>query len=492
MREAYTVAAIRAGEEAAFAWTAEGELMDRAATGLATVIADRLARRRPEGTRGARVVLLAGPGNNGGDGLYAAAQLAAAGATAQFWLADARAHPGGLAALVEAGGTPVGGPDALEEALGRADVVVDALLGIGGHAGLRGAMAQAAASVAAARAGRPGAAPLVVAVDTPSGLAVDPPFAPLAGDDAAPHVTADVTVTFGGLKLCHVLEPGRAACGEVVPIDIGLTGLAPALRAWERADVAAAWPVPTAGDDKYARGVVGVDTGSARYPGAAVLSVLGALYGGAGFVRYAGDDAARAPLLVRAPSLTYGSGRVQAWVLGCGWDDQAFNHGRLAARLADGVPCVLDATVLDLLPGWDEPLPPGCLLTPHAGELARLLGTERAAVVADPLASARAAADRFGAAVLLKGATQVVASPGEPVVDLAVPGPAWTAQAGSGDVLAGLAGTLLAAGLPAAEAAVLAASLQAMAASRHPGPYPPDALARRLPRVIARLVRPQA
>jgi len=157
------------------------------------------------------------------------------------------------------------------------------------------------------------------------------------------------------------------------------------------------------------------------------------------------------------------------------------------------VPCVIDAGALWVIPDALQALgqgapPPGSLLTPHAGELARLLRVERAVVVADPVGSAMEAARRTGAAVLLKGAVQVCASPDGAVLQ-ALSGPAWTAQAGSGDVLAGVAGTLLAAGLDAASSGAMAASLQALAASQNPGPWAPDQLADRFPDVIAQLVR---
>jgi len=257
---------------------------------------------------------------------------------------------------------------------------------------------------------------------------------------------------------------------------------------WRRADVAKMWPVPDQQDDKYSRGVVGIDTGSARYPGAAVLSVLGALRSGAGFIRFNGEPAAQAAIVARAPSVTHGDGRVNAWVLGCGWDDQTNNLDRLRHRLADGVPCVIDATALGLLPGETRTLPPGCLLTPHAGELALLLSTTRAEIEAAPVASAQAVADRFDAAVLLKGSRQIVATPGSSLVEVALPGPAWAAQAGSGDVLAGVCGMLLAAGVTPAAAGVAAASLQALTGRRHPGPYSPDGLADFFPATIAALL----
>ena len=292
-------------------------------------------------------------------------------------------------------------------------------------------------------------------------------------------------------------------------------------------DLRASWPVPGPGDDKYSRGVGGVDTGSARYPGAAVLSTLGAVRTGAGFVRFCGAEAARAAVLARCPSVTFGSGRVDAWVVGSGWDEDELNGVRLAARLADGVPCVIDAGALWVMDdaletlGWAA-LPGGCILTPHAGELARLLGRPRADVAADPAEFARVAAGRFGSAVLVKGSAQFCAqapgaAAGSTPVRRAVPGPAWSAQAGSGDVLAGAAGALLAAlmkrlpggavsdpsagasrddatgvaaqaGLVAAQAGLMAASLQALTASRHLGPWAPDQLADWFPETVRDLV----
>ena len=259
------------------------------------------------------------------------------------------------------------------------------------------------------------------------------------------------------------------------------------------------WPIPKPSDDKYGRGVVGIDTGSPRYPGAGVLSTLGALRAGAGFVRYCGADEAKTPLTARCPSITFGRGRVNAWVLGCGWDDERMNVTRLAARLADDVPCVIDAGAMFVIDQALETLgrpslPPECLLTPHAGELARLLGVERGDVEADPLEAAAQASVRYGAAVLVKGGTQYSVG-GERTSGMiayqAVQGPPWSAQAGSGDVLAGVVGTLLASGCPAVLAGALAASLQAMTATAHPGPWAPDQLANWFPDTVAAIATGQ-
>ena len=142
---------------------------------------------------------------------------------------------------------------------------------------------------------------------------------------------------------------------------------------------------------------------------------------------------------------------------------------------------VVDADGLRYLP---PRVPDTWLLTPHAGELAGLLGEERSWVTADPVRAVRAAAESTGATVLLKGATQLIAQPGRPEIKIALPGPAWTAQAGSGDVLGGVCAAALAAGLAPATAGWLAASVQASTAARHPGPVPPQDLAREIGRTI--------
>ena len=250
-------------------------------------------------------------------------------------------------------------------------------------------------------------------------------------------------------------------------------------------EIAAWWPVPGAESHKYTRGVVGIDAGSPQYPGAALLAIAGALGAGPGMVRYLGA-APRDLVVGRFPSVVLADGQVQAVVAGSGWGALADAGPRLREAMERRVPLVIDADALRLLPA---DLPAETLLTPHAGELARLLGVDRGEIEADPVAAAVLAAERFKATVLLKGAVQPVASP-DGSVRLALPGPAWTAQAGSGDVLAGACGTLLAAGLPAGRAGLMAASLQALTASRFPGPYPPDVQASHFPEVVWGLLAP--
>jgi len=463
--DGYRVAQIRAAEALAFESLDPDVLMQRAAAGLAAAILRRL-----DGAYGSRALLVVGSGNNGGDALWAGVRLARRGVSVHAWRTGARVHEAGWAALLAAGGCEVTAAEALA-GLGRYHFVVDAVAGIGSRPGLDGPVAAFAEACRASGA-------RVVAVDLPSGVAPEPPFV-----DAA-HFTAALTVTFGGYKLCQLTEPGRSACGEVELVDIGVELSEPEVHQWTPTDVAAAWPVPGQGADKYSRGVVGLDTGSPDYPGAAVLSAAGAIYAGAGMVRHLGALPVVGRVLDAFPNVVAAQGRVQSLVIGSGWG-QRKDTKTVAKLIAAGVPLVIDAEALRQLPEIGRAT---ALLTPHAGELAFLLGVERSSVVADPLTAVRQAAEQTGCTVLLKGATQYIAAPGETTVQLAVPGPAWTAQAGSGDVLAGIAGTLLAAGLETGTAAVVAASIQALAAAATPGPVPPQQLAATVPAVVSALL----
>ncbi|MFT3861880.1 bifunctional ADP-dependent NAD(P)H-hydrate dehydratase/NAD(P)H-hydrate epimerase [Micropruina sp.] len=498
MRPVYLAETIRAAE-APLLEALPGVLMQRAATALASVLLRELRAVRGA-VYGARVLLVVGSGNNGGDALYAGARLSGRGVRVAAWRTSQRVHESAWAAFRAAGGRELDAVGAVA-GLSAVDLVVDGVLGIGGRAGLREPVALFAR--ACVDAGVP-----VVAVDLPSGLAADSPAlvervetraslvervetrvsTSSTGGGGVSHFAAARTVTFGGLKFCQVLQPAASGCGVVEVVDIGLDLPEPDLRCWEPSDVAAAWPWPGVTSDKYSRGVVGLDTGSDAYPGAAVLSTLGAVQAGAGMVRFAGAAGAAGLVGRAAPNVVFGAGRVQARVLGSGWGDRADGAAVVERALAEGIPLVLDADALRFLPA--TALGEQVLLTPHAGELAKLLGIDRAAVASDPICAVRRAAKWFGATVLLKGATQYVCGP-DGGVSIAVPGPHWTAQAGSGDVLAGICGTLLAAGLPPAKAALAGASIQALTAAAAPGPYPPQQLVvERLPGVIAGLRPP--
>lgn len=477
MITACRVDTVRAIEKHAMAALADpGELMQRAAAGLAAVIMSE-ARQRTGRIYGSRILILVGPGNNGGDALFAGARLAARGAAVRAVRCLGEPHPAGLAALRSAGGRLLELVDLLEAGslVTGTDVVVDGVLGIGGRPGLPEDLARTAALLADTDL------PLV-AVDLPSGVAAD------SGAVPGPAFRATRTVTFGERKPCHLLEPAQGRCGEITLVDIGLDAGAVPDGRWlhrlEVDDLAAGWPYPDERSDKYSRGVLGINAGSDAYPGAGVLSTFGAVHAGAGMVRFLGTSGPAAIIGAQLPNVVFSAGRVQAHLLGSGWGERADGARAIAAALDTGLPAVVDADGLRYLP---DRLPGRWLLTPHAGELARLLDVERRWVAEDPLRAAAAGVQATGATVLLKGASQVVASPDRDEIGVALPGPSWTAQAGSGDVLGGICGTLLAAGLPASDAALLGASLQAHVAARHPGPLPPQDLARRAPAVLGEL-----
>lgn len=256
-------------------------------------------------------------------------------------------------------------------------------------------------------------------------------------------------------------------------------------------DDAAAWiAVPSDDDDKYSRGVVGFVTGSARYPGAGVLGVEAALRTGVGMVRYLGPGRATRLVLQRRPEAVTSAGRVQAWVIGSGQD--ASERDELARRLldtalGDGTPVVLDAGGVDLRERATGPV----VLTPHAGELARVLDVDTAVVLADREGAARRAAERLDAAVLLKGAETLVATPAGELLRVRNATP-WLATAGAGDALAGVLGALVATNPGAADLAPIAAAaawIHGEAARRASagGPFTILDLCAQLPGVVAEL-----
>jgi len=460
VRTAYDAATVRAAEEPLLATQPEGTLMALAASGLARVCAGLL-----DGVYGARVLLLVGAGNNGGDALYAGARLARRGARVEALLLSDRVHETGLAALRRAGGRVV-------DDVGSPDLVVDGVLGIGG----RGSLRDRAAEVV----GRLPEDALVVAVDVPSGIDAS------TGEVDGVAVHADVTVTFGALKVGLLVDPGADHAGVVELIEIGLDLPPATVEVLQADDVAALLPRPDRESDKYRRGVVGVAAGSAEYTGAAVLCTGGALQGFAGMVRYVGDDEPSALVRARWPEVVVGEGRVQAWTVGSGGGADAAR--RLERAAADGVPLVVDADALDALREHRDPAVP-VLLTPHAGELARLMGADRAAVEARRLHHARAAARELDAVVLLKGSTTVVARP-DGQVRVNPTGTPALATAGSGDVLAGLCGALLAGGLDPFDAGSVGAWLHGLAgrlAADHGGSITAGDLLGALPRAVGRL-----
>jgi ADP-dependent NAD(P)H-hydrate dehydratase / NAD(P)H-hydrate epimerase len=443
MRGAYTAAQIRTAETALMAAQPEGTLMRRAAFAVATQAADLLGR-----VYGSTVVLLVGTGNNGGDALYAGAVLAGQGASVLAVLVDpATAHPAGVAEFVRTGGRVVG-PDAIE----RADLIIDGLLGIGGRPGLRGAAAEWAQRCRSI---------LTVAVDVPSGVDAD------TGADGGAAIRADRTVTFGGLKPGLICGSGAELAGQVVVADIGLGApLGPSvINVLERLDAATALIHPDATSDKYTRGVVGVLAGSAAYPGAGVLATGSARLGGAGLVRYLGlavdEVRARYPDVIVHKGARPGEVRVQSWTIGPGLGTGGEALGLLREVLATDVPVIVDADAITLLarhPDLASDRRAATIITPHDREFERLAGP----VGDDRIDAARGAAAKFGITVLLKGNATVVADP-DGTVWINPTGTPWLATAGSGDVLSGLIGSLLATGLAPGRAAAVGAYIHGVA-----------------------------
>lgn len=449
--QGYGAEAIRAAEAGPLA--AGVPLMRHAAYAVAREAASVL--QHPADRRRGALVLVGG-GNNGGDGLHAAADLMLRGISTTVLRTRRNVHPGGLERAARAGvriidlsdGTT--DPHLWHPVAARARVWIDALAGIGVRGGLRDPAAEIIAALTAMRSRRH----TVIAVDTPSGVAAD------TGRLDGPVLTADTTVTFGAAKAGTLLPPAALHVGRLRVIDLGLredlAAVTPRVRRLEGHDLADLWPVPQAEDHKYSRGVVGVVAGSATYPGAGLLTTAAARATGAGMVRYLGPQAVADRVVAAYPDVVSAGGRVQALVVGpglSGRDEAADAHRAIEAAIesagAHPMRLVWDAGALSLLPEHGELLRTHpSVLTPHAGELATLLHaygerTERRDIEADPAAWAATAARLTGAHVLLKGPVTLVASPGGGCYSQC-DGTAWMATAGSGDVLAGLLGALAA------------------------------------------------
>jgi hydroxyethylthiazole kinase-like uncharacterized protein yjeF len=413
---------------------------------------------------GVTVSVLCGPGNNGGDGFVVARHLHVAGVRAGVCIAAAAESSTEDARTMRASATAFG---VVEREPEDAEVIVDALFGSGFRGRLEGA---AEALVARANAV---VAP-IVALDVPSG--VDGASGRVEGQ----AIQAAFTLAFHGRTLGTAIEPGRGHAGEVIELPIGLPGaLAGPPRAlrMEPADLALV-PGRSPTGSKYDAGSVLVVGGSPGMSGAPALAALAALRAGAGVVWACVPESERAAVAAHAPELmVYGeltaervlelAARARAVVAGPGLG-RAPGTAELVDALVRAVeaPLVLDADALFALAGRLESLrerPGPTALTPHAGELGRLLGRESAAIADARLASVSEAGELSRAAVLLKGPDTLVAAPGEPlrVIETAVP---QLATAGAGDVLAGAVGALSARGLPPGFALALAAVAHGSAA----------------------------
>ena len=448
----YSVATVRAAEHELMVTVPEWSLMQSAAAGLAAQCASALGRGY-----GARVVILAGVGGNGGDALFAGASLARRGAEVVALAVDPdRLHSDGAAAFRRAGGRILPGTmtPKVRSLVAQADLIMDGVIGLGSSGGLRD---PADDLVEAAN----DAAGLRVAVDLPSGVDCD------TGVVDGPAFRAHRTVTFGAIKLGLSVGEGREHAGDLTVVDIGLAPYLAdpvALQLTDR-DVASLLPGSGAGDDKYSGGVLGVAAGSAAYPGAAVLTVGAALRMRSSLVRYVGPAVSGVsqawPEAVVVDEMPTEAGRVQAWAVGPGMGRDRRAAQVLAEVMRTDVPVVVDADGLRLLARRLDLIgrrSAGTVLTPHDREFADFDVT----LGADRVGAATELATKLGVTVLLKGAATIVVEPSGQAYVNATGTPAL-ASAGTGDVLSGVIGSLLAAGLPPGLAAAAGAHLHGRA-----------------------------
>ena len=449
-------------------------LMERAALGVTRLVLSRFA--------GQHTLVVCGRGNNGGDGLAVARQLHLAGHPVACAVAGKEDDLSVDAAAQLRSARAVGVnlrlesvPDYLWD---ESEVVLDCLLGTGARAELRAPIAEWAERINGLGArGVP-----VVAVDVPTGVDAD------TGETASGAVAATCTVTFHAAKTGIVCPPGSEAAGEVVVCDIGIPHFletAPDVRVVTAADVAVPGRRPD--DHKYSAGLVAVVAGSKDFPGAAYLAAGAAARCGAGYVRLVTSAGAASVLRERLVEVVVeeadsgdvladaagildalSDDRIGALVVGpgLGRDPDTMEVVRCAIA-GDGPPVLLDADGILAFAGDPEALrgDRAMVLTPHVGELGALLGESSAHIAQSALRAARRGAELTGQVVLLKGSSTVIAGPGGETW-VVVQGPPQLASAGTGDVLSGCIGALLAAGMPALEAAKAGAWLHAEAGRR--------------------------
>ena len=447
-----TAVEMRAAEERA---TARGvsvdTLMERAGAAIAEAVW-RIAGA-------SEILILCGPGNNGGDGYVAARLLKEQGARVRV----AASAPTKVDPARGAAGLWDGPVEGLSEAP-RAATIVDALFGTGLTRPLEPATAEALARLCKSAHRR-------IAVDLPSGIATDD--GSVLGD--VPHF--DLTIALGALKPSHLLLPAADHCGQVAVADIGLGTIDAPLRRILRPRLA----VPGHEANKYSRGKLVVIAGD--MPGASQLAALAGQRSGAGYVELLGAEGDAPPhALVRRgwSGKAIDDDRIAAIVAGPGLGRAREARDRLDAALATGKPLVLDADALTLIGRARHDRVAGHILTPHWGEFARMFGDSKQ----DRLTQARAAARKSGAILLLKGADSIVAHP-DGRAAISGLAPSWLASAGTGDVLAGIIGGLVANGFEPFEAAQAGVWLHAEAA-RLAGPMLiADDLVTRLPIAIA-------
>lgn len=501
MKPVFSVDQIRRAENVLLELQADpDELMISAASAVADVALAMVDNPTPAASQEDSILLLVGPGGNGGDALYAGAFLAEEGYHVDaLLLGEGKVHQSALAYFSSLGG------QVLEENPPHVSyrLVIDGLYGIGGRGGLAPEAARFVESFYFL--GIP-----ILAIDIPSGVNADtgelPPStlvtldgfdedAPMARQCVPTHINANVTITFGGLRRAHAVSP---ACGEVLLSDISVAGgggrtLSSELMTCQIEDntpqmfASTAWLKqdslfdrskfgesakqiqqvgqhfmvldiePGPDHDKYSGGIVGVVAGSETYPGAAMLAVKAAVRATSSMVRYVGSSLKfvlqMQPEVVATQSLD-AAGRVQAWVHGPGHGIAAAEVAELKALLQCEEPLLIDADSLTLLERSAElreqlkNREASTVLTPHKGEFERIAevlrgeGVNIPAAHADPIGAAQAMSKEFDCCVLLKGRYTVIAA--EAFVHMINAGHSWLATPGSGDVLSGIIGAHLA------------------------------------------------
>ena len=461
--KAVTAAQMRALEQAAVeAGVSLDELMENAGRAVGDEVAARLGN-----VAGSRVVVLVGPGNNGGDGLVAATRLAQLGATVNAFVVAGSGNPAGKRSAAEAAGVQVepvadeSGIRALGSAAASADVVIDAVLGTGASRPIDGPLGKALAAVQQSGA-------QVVAVDLPTGMNAD------TGQFDPNGIRADVTLMLANPKVGPVIMAGSGLCGEIKVLDIGiLQGLDTGLDVeWLDAQLASSLlPLRPPDSHKGTFGRALIVAGSTQYPGAALLATSAATRSGAGLVELAVEDSVYGLVVGAIPEAIYtplaesrsgvldpsaSAGQVidrasaaTSVLIGPGFGtsvQKSIFTRTIGAQTRNLPPLVVDADALNILAGtyrWWETFPESTVITPHPGEMGRLLGRSTREVQEDRLGSAKRAAEMWGMNVVLKGAATLIVSPGgrvrvSPFVN------AGLAKGGTGDVLAGLTAGLMA------------------------------------------------
>ena len=450
MRPILTADAMRAAEDAAIdAGTSVEKLMERAGAGLAEA-AYRFAGPLP-------ALVVCGPGNNGGDGYVAARHLKARGANVRV---AALAEPKSDAAQW-ARSQWDGEVERLAADTAPAPLIIDAIFGTGLKRGLENSVVQQLSRLCEAAVVR-------VACDLPSGIETD------SGAELSEAPAFDLTVTFGALKPAHRLFPAMPKCGRVVLADIGIA----ADPQWHEIAPPALPPLDPGGH-KYDRGLVHALAG--KMPGAIALAATAAAKAGAGYVRVSTSRPIETlpASIVQVDTAEVNDPRIGCLLVGPGMGDIP---QVLTLALTSRAPKVLDADAIGHLGEPERLKGQDAIVTPHAGEFAKLFGEIEGTKAEQALEAAR----RCGAVVVYKGPDTIVAAP-DGRVGFAPPAPAWLASAGTGDVLSGLIAALRARGVAAFDAACAGVWLHGRAAEIAGPGLIADDLAAAIPRAIASL-----